>query len=77
MLAWSPARVTEMLASLFPPSPNAPSRAAFVLMTVAPALWLPGVLLAQEVGIRLRRWRRRRAEEADARWLPPARPPRG
>jgi hypothetical protein len=65
----------SMLASLLPPSPS-PWRTGFLLMTVAPALWFPGVLLIQAVGVQLRRWRRRRSEEADARWLPPARPPR-
>jgi hypothetical protein len=66
---------TTMLALLLPLSPDAPTRAAFVVMTVAPAVWLPGVLLVQAVGARYRRWRRRRAEEADPRWLPPARTP--
>jgi hypothetical protein len=65
-----------MLAFLSPDVRDASTRAGFVLMTVAPVLWVPGVLVVRELSSRLHRWRRRRAEEADATWLPPARPPR-
>jgi len=62
--------------ALLPSSSDAPTRIGFVLMTVAPAVWFPGFLLVQAFGAHLRRWQRRRAEEADPRWLPPARTPR-